>query len=188
MHLRSKIFSHTRNIPRGSLGEFVCLKRKRESTSRCSLRPEVHPAINHPALLIVLKSCHARVTLLFHAEESRTSSTSLSLRVAIKINSTICQSCIAPANGSRKSIFSLRMCYTHFFYKCINIHTLNKLYTHDSCIYNIIVSFNNWKMWKGMENVMEKKRMGMKEGLILNPNEKTEVYFRVLDTRALPVF
>lgn len=35
---------------------------------------------------------------------------------------------------------------------------------------------------------MEKKRMGMKEGLILNPNEKTEVYFRVLDTRALPAF
>lgn len=60
---------------RESLGEFVCLKRKRESTFRRSLRPEVHLAINHTALLIVLKSCHARVTLLFHAEESRTSST-----------------------------------------------------------------------------------------------------------------
>lgn len=94
-----------------SLGEFVCPKRERESTSRCSLRP-LHPAINHTALLIVLKSCHARVTLLFHAEESRTSSTWLSLRVAIKIGSTICQSCIALGNASRRSIsFLYRVCF-----------------------------------------------------------------------------
>jgi len=79
-YLCSKSFS-----ARELLGGFVCLTRgKRESTSRCSLCPEVH-AINHAALLIVLKLCHARVTSLFHIEESQTSWTRLSLRAAIEI-------------------------------------------------------------------------------------------------------
>lgn len=55
--------------------------RKRESTAvlvtplPLPLVREVHLAINHTVLLIVLKSCHARVTSLFHVQESRTSST-----------------------------------------------------------------------------------------------------------------
>lgn len=66
LHLRSNPLARARARHPGifrasadSPGEFVCLKRKRESTFRCSLRPEVHPAINHTVLLIVLKLCHA---------------------------------------------------------------------------------------------------------------------------------
>lgn len=87
-------------------GGFVCLAtRKRESTatvaryapthSSLPTTSEVHLAINHAVLLIVLKSCHARVTSLFHVQESRSSSTRrLSLRAPIEIGCTICQSCV----------------------------------------------------------------------------------------------
>lgn len=86
-HFRSKIFSHPGILRMRIARKFrVCPIQESESISSLSsflpflslprpprsLYSEIHPAINHAALLIVLKSCHVCVVLLFHVEESRT--------------------------------------------------------------------------------------------------------------------
>lgn len=86
-HFRSKIFSHPGILCMRIARKFrVCPTQESESISSLSsflpfpslshqprsLCSEIHPAINHAALLIVLKLCHVCVILLFHIEESRT--------------------------------------------------------------------------------------------------------------------